>query len=61
MQMSILTDPASPAAEAIRQRYLKVDAATVSDVLDTLGYQHQGLGAGFAPYPEGARKLAGGG
>jgi 4-hydroxy-4-methyl-2-oxoglutarate aldolase len=52
-------DPASHDAEAIRQRYLKVDAATVSDVLDTLGYQHQGLAAGFAPYPENCGRLAG--
>jgi len=52
-------DPASPEAETIRQRYLKVDAATVSDVLDALGYQHQGLAGQFAPYPETAGKLAG--
>jgi 4-hydroxy-4-methyl-2-oxoglutarate aldolase len=50
---------ASPDAEAIRQRYLKVDAATVSDVLDALGYLNQGLAANFAPYPESAGKLAG--
>jgi len=50
-------DPES--AEAVRQRYLKVDAATVSDVLDRLGYQHQGLAAAFVPYPENAGKLAG--
>jgi len=47
------------AAEKVRQRYLKVDAATVSDVLDGLGYQHQGLAGTFAPYPETAGKLAG--
>jgi len=47
------------AAEAIRQRYLKVDTATVSDVLDALGYLHQGLAGSFAPYPENAGKLAG--
>jgi len=52
-------DPASTEAETIRQRFLKVDAATVSDVLDTLGYMHQGLAAAFAPYPETAGKLAG--
>jgi regulator of RNase E activity RraA len=52
-------DPTSTEAEAIRRRFLKVDAATVSDVLDTLGYQHQGIAAGFAPYPETAGKLAG--
>lgn len=54
-----IPDPASPEAEAIRQRYLKVDAATVSDVLDTLGYLHQGLAPQFAPYPDTAGKLAG--
>ena len=52
-----LLDPET--AEAIRQRFLKVDAATVSDVLDRLGYQHQGLAGTFAPYPETAGKLAG--
>ena len=57
--MKALPDPKSPDAEAIRQRYLKVDAATVSDVLDTLGYLHQGLAAGFAPYPENCGRLAG--
>jgi len=51
--------PDSPGAEAIRQRYLNVAAATVSDVLDALGYQHQGLAGAFAPYPETAGKLAG--
>src|SRR5574341_626444 len=50
-------DPES--AEAIRQRYLKIDAATVSDVLDALGYLHQGLAGSFAPYPKSAGKLAG--
>ena len=57
--MKTHVDPTSSEAEAIRQRYLKVDAATVSDVLDTLGYQHQGIASGFAPYPETAGKLAG--
>ncbi len=57
--MKIQIDPASLEAEAMRQRYLRVDAATVSDVLDALGYLHQGLAAGFAPYPETAGKLAG--
>ena len=52
-------DPASSEAEAVRQRFLKVDAATVSDVLDALGYLHQGLAAEFAPYPETTGKLAG--
>lgn len=57
--MKPLINPSSPLAEAIRQRYLKVDAATVSDVLDTLGYLNQGLSADFAPYPEKTGKLAG--
>jgi regulator of RNase E activity RraA len=57
--MKIQFDPSTPEAEAIRSRYLKVDAATVSDVLDALGYFHQGLAPGFAPYPETAGKLAG--
>ena len=52
-----LLDPET--AEAIRQRFLKVDTSTVSDVLDGLGYQHQGLAGSFAPYPETAGKLAG--
>jgi 4-hydroxy-4-methyl-2-oxoglutarate aldolase len=57
--MKIQFDPFSPEAEAIRQRYLKVDAATVADVLDALGYLHQGLAAQFSPYPPDAGKLAG--
>jgi 4-hydroxy-4-methyl-2-oxoglutarate aldolase len=57
--MSRPLDPASDQAEAIRQRYLKVDAAMVADVLDGLGYMHQGLAPGFAPYPANAGKLAG--
>jgi 4-hydroxy-4-methyl-2-oxoglutarate aldolase len=57
--MKIPIDPSAPNAEAIRQRYLKVDVATVSDVLDALGYLNQGLAADFAPYPESAGKLAG--
>ena len=57
--MATLLDPGSSEAEAIRQRYLKVDASTVADVLDTLGYFHQGLGPTFAPYPPAAGKLAG--
>lgn len=46
-------------AEAIRLRFLKVDAATVADVLDAKGYFDQGLAPDFAPYPAGAGKLAG--
>lgn len=57
--MSDLYVPGSREAEAIRQRYLAVDAATVADVLDTLGYFHQGIAPAFAPYPAGGGKLAG--
>jgi regulator of RNase E activity RraA len=57
--MAKILDPASAEAEGVRQRYLKVDAATVADVLDALGYLHQGLAPSFAPYPAGAGKLAG--
>jgi regulator of RNase E activity RraA len=47
------------ARQAIRGRYLKVDSATVADVLDTLGLRDQGLAPGFAPFPPGAGKMAG--
>ena len=57
--MNRLLEPGSNEAEAIRQRFLKVDASTVADVLDTLGYQHQGIAPAFAPYPPDAGKLAG--
>lgn len=50
-------DPAT--AEAIRQRYLAVDASNAADVLDTLGLPDQGLAPTFAPYPATAGKLAG--
>ena len=43
----------------MRRRYLKVDTATVADVLDTLGLRDQGLAPEFAPYPASAGKLAG--
>ena len=57
--MASLLDPGSSEAETIRQRYLNIDASTVADVLDTLGYQHQGIAPQFAPYPVDAGKLAG--
>jgi regulator of RNase E activity RraA len=57
--MPSLYVPGSGEAEAIRQRYLKLDASTVADVLDTLGYFHQGLAPAFAPYPPDSGKLAG--
>lgn len=52
-------DPASPEGEAIRQRYLKMDAATVADVLDGMGHRNHGIASTFAPYPADAGKLAG--
>jgi len=45
--------------EALRRRYLKVDAATVADVLDMLGLRDQGLAPSFAPFPAGAGKMGG--
>jgi regulator of RNase E activity RraA len=47
------------APEAIRKRYLKVDTATVADVLDVIGLPNQGLASEFVPYPARAGKLAG--
>ena len=45
--------------EAIRRRYLKVDTATVADVLDAIGLPNQGLAAAFAPYPARAGRMGG--
>jgi len=45
--------------EAIRRRYLKVDTATVADVLDVLGLPDQGLAPQFAPYPANAGRMGG--
>ncbi len=47
------------ARELLRRRYLKVDTATVADVLDALGLPDQGLAPGFAPYPATAGRMAG--
>jgi len=47
------------APDAIRRRYLKVDTATVADVLDVLGLPNQGLAPQFAPYPPAAGKMGG--
>src|SRR5512143_665409 len=52
-------DPSTSDAESIRQRYLRIDTATVADVLDTMGLFDQGLAPGFAPYPADAGKMAG--
>jgi 4-hydroxy-4-methyl-2-oxoglutarate aldolase len=49
----------SPDREAIRQRYLKVDTATVSDVLDRMGVADQGLASAFTPYPSDCGRMAG--
>ena len=45
--------------EALRRRYLKVDAATVADVLDVMGHRDQGLASSFVPYPANAGKMGG--
>src|SRR5258705_6078927 len=45
--------------DSIRARYLKVDTATVADVLDVLGLPDQGLAPGFAPYPSDAGRMGG--
>src|SRR5258706_44758 len=45
--------------EAIRRRYLKVDTATVADVLDVLGLPDQGLAPQFAPCPANAGRMGG--
>jgi len=47
------------APESVRRRYLKVDTATVADVLDTLGLPNQGLAPEFAPYPPSAGSMGG--
>ena len=43
----------------LRARYLRVDTATVADVLDVLGLADQGLAPDFAPYPSAAGKMGG--
>lgn len=45
--------------ETIRRRYLKVDTATVADVLDVMQRPDQGLAASFGPFPAGAGRMAG--
>lgn len=51
--------PDATEREAIRRRFLAVDASNVADALDTVGLPDQGLAAEFAPYPATAGKLAG--
>jgi len=43
--------------ESTRRRYLKVDTATVADVLDVLGLPDQGLAPQFTPFPANAGRL----
>jgi regulator of RNase E activity RraA len=50
---------AAAVAEELRRRYLGVDTANVSDVLDGLGFPDQALAPDFSPYPPSAGKLAG--
>ena len=45
--------------EALRRRYLKMDTATVADVLDVMGHPDQGLASSFQPYPANVGKMAG--
>ncbi len=51
--------PDTRTREAIRRRYLKVDTATVADVLDVLGVRDQGLAPEFAPFPATAGRMSG--
>jgi regulator of RNase E activity RraA len=52
-------NPAAPAAEALRQRYLKIDTATVADVLDAMGHPDYGLAPEFTAYPADTGRMAG--
>ena len=45
--------------DSIRKRYLRVDTATVADVLDVLGLRDQGLAPELAPYPAAAGRMGG--
>ena len=45
--------------DSVRKRYLKVDTATVADVLDAIGLPDQGLAPDFAPYPARAGRMGG--
>jgi len=51
--------PEAGTREALRRRYLKVDSATVADVLDRLGLPNQGLAPQFAPYPANTGPMGG--
>lgn len=45
--------------ETLRRRYLKVDTATVADVLDVMGFPDQGLSSAFRPFPDDGGKMGG--
>lgn len=47
------------APETIRKRFLRVDTATVADVLDVLGLPNLGLAPGFTAFPPSAGKMGG--
>jgi len=49
----------STSTEEIRRRFLEVDTANVSDVLDEMRLPDQGLSPSFVPFPASAGKLAG--
>lgn len=59
MTSTTTTELTDAEREAIRQRFLKVDASNVADVLDTLGRFDQGLSPSFLPYAPEAGRLAG--
>jgi len=44
---------------SLRARYLKVETATVADVLDVLGLPNQGLAPEFSPYPAATGRMGG--
>lgn len=60
-EMKLMKADSEPMAkqEALRVRFLGVDASNVADVLDKLGYPNQGLSPQFSPYPSTAGRLAG--
>jgi 4-hydroxy-4-methyl-2-oxoglutarate aldolase len=49
----------SETRDSIRRRYLKVDTATVADVLDLMQRPDQGLAASLRPFPANAGKMGG--
>ncbi len=67
MESKVSQSPSGVAArtaeqrERIRLRYQAVDTSNVADVLDVLGYRHQGLAPGFSPYSTStvAQRIAG--